>query len=182
MTTAALVAAAARTALEAVTVVAERFTIGGTGAEITLTRKPASTFTVPGGTLNLYPANDATLNLAIPSGLGVTAAATSADTTAGVATSGTKIYDGDGKDVEGVTIPTISFVNAMLLQCASGTVIYENGTASEKGQLTGVSSSDSGIREFVTTGTGTSLFDGNGFTFAADTEPVDITLTVVGTV
>lgn len=182
MNTAALVAAAARTALEAVTVVAERFTIGGTSASITLTRKPTSTFTVPGGTLNLYPANDATLNLAIPSGLGITAAPTSTNTTPGVLTSGTKVYDGDGKDIEGADIPTMSAINAVLMQCYDGAVSYDDGLG-ETGIMSGErTSSKIGIRLLFNDGSSDSIFSGTSITFNCDSEPADLTLTVVGTV
>ena len=105
--TATLWTAKAKTALEANAVVSSLFTIGGTSTSISLTRKPTATFTVPGGTLPLYAANDATLNIAIANdtSAGITAAATSTDTTAGVVTSGVKIYDGDGNDAEGVPLP-----------------------------------------------------------------------------
>jgi len=112
-TTAALIAAAGRTALAADTAVAAMFTVGGTGAEMSLTRLHSLTYTVTGGTLPVYPANDGTLNLAIPAGLGVTVAASSTNTTAGVATSGAKIYDGDGKDLEGVTLATSTVLRAI---------------------------------------------------------------------
>ena len=101
-TTAALIAAKARAALSAVTVVAERFTVGGTGADIVLTTKGATV-----GGVTIYSATDSTLNLAIPSGLGVTAAASSANTTAGTATTGVMIYDA-GVDFEGKTLVAIT--------------------------------------------------------------------------
>ena len=71
--TATVVAGKIRTALNANAVIAAFFTIGGTGAVITLTRTKSA-------------ANDATLNLSIDNGTstGLTTAATSADTTAGV--------------------------------------------------------------------------------------------------
>ena len=119
-TTAALIATAARTALAADTAVAALFTVGGTGADITLTRKATSTFTIPTGTLSLYPANDATLNLAIPSGLGVTAAPTSTDTVPGVASAGAYWIDGDAKDFEGVTLPTMTGLYGLLIKSNSG--------------------------------------------------------------
>jgi hypothetical protein len=105
--TATLWTAKAKTALEANAVVSALFTIGGTSTSISLTRKPTATFTVPGGTLPLYAANDATLNIAIANdtSVGITAAATSTNTTAGAVTSGVKIYDGDGNDAEGVALP-----------------------------------------------------------------------------
>lgn len=105
----------AKAALAADTAVASMFTVGGATTSITLTRKPTSTFTVPGGTLNLYPANDTTLNLAIANDTcaGITAVVTSDDTTAGVASSGVKIYDGDGNDLEGIALPASSKIRAI---------------------------------------------------------------------
>jgi len=114
-TSASLIAAAARTALSEVAVIAARFTVGGSGANITFTRLPTTV-----GGVDTYPANDVTLNLAIPSGLGVTAAATSADTTAGVATSGPVIFD-EGVDFEGRAVANAGFTNGMLLQVTAGT-------------------------------------------------------------
>jgi hypothetical protein len=119
-TTAALIAAAARTALSADVAVAALFTIGGTAANILLIRRATATYTIPGGTLPLFPADDATLNLAIPSGLGVTAASTSTDTTAGVATSGAYWIDGDGNDFEGEAIPTLTDLYGLLIKSNSG--------------------------------------------------------------
>lgn len=68
------VAAAIRAALEADPVVSEHFDVSGEGAEVVLTAKVAA-------------ANDDTLNIAIATGTatGITEAATSADTTPGVA-------------------------------------------------------------------------------------------------
>ncbi|MBI3654069.1 MAG: hypothetical protein HY231_23815 [Acidobacteria bacterium] len=72
--TASQVATKIRTALNANATIAARFTIGGSGADITLTRVAAA-------------ANDATLNVSIDNGTctGLTSAPTSANTTAGVA-------------------------------------------------------------------------------------------------
>jgi hypothetical protein len=70
--TAAKVATKIRTVLGATAAITNLFTVGGTGANITLTR-------------NAPVANDGTLNIAIAGGLGVTAALTSADTTEGIA-------------------------------------------------------------------------------------------------
>jgi len=72
MTTASLVAAQIRAVIGAIPSVTMTFTVGGTGATVTLTANAAA-------------ANDATLNIAITGELGVTAAASSANTTAGVA-------------------------------------------------------------------------------------------------
>jgi len=72
--TAALVATKIRAALAADTAVSAKFTVGGTGAAIVLTKK-------------VKAANDTTLNVSIDNGTcaGLTTAASSADTTAGVA-------------------------------------------------------------------------------------------------
>jgi len=104
--TAAAWATKVRTALNANAVIAERFTVGGSTTAISLTRKATTTFTVGTETISKYPANDATLNIALADGTstGVTTAATSANTTAGVATSGVYAPDVDGKDFEGVAI------------------------------------------------------------------------------
>jgi hypothetical protein len=117
---AALIAAACREALTANAAVAALFTVGGTSAAITLTRKPVSTFTVPGGTLNLYTSNDATLNIAIPTALGVTGASSSTDTTAGVASAGVKLYDA-GVNFEGNPIAAlVTAINGVAIKCNYG--------------------------------------------------------------
>lgn len=67
-----LVAAEVRSVLGATTAVTDLFTVSGTGADVVLTR-------------NTPVANDGALNVAIAAGLGVDAAASSANTTAGVA-------------------------------------------------------------------------------------------------
>jgi len=69
---ATLVATAIKAVLNATAAVTSMFVVGGTGATVTLTR-------------NALVANDSTLNIAITGELGVTAAASSANTTAGVA-------------------------------------------------------------------------------------------------
>jgi len=105
--TAAVWAGKVRTALNANAVIAERFTVGGSTTAISLTRNASDTFTVGTETISKYPANDGTLNISLDNGTctGITTAATSANTTAGVATSGVYAPDVDGKDFEGVAIP-----------------------------------------------------------------------------
>ena len=105
--TAATWAGKVRTALAANATIAARFTVSGTTTAIVLTRKPVTVLTDGTETVNLLPADDATLNIAIAAGTtGITPVVTSTDTTAGVVTSGVLIRDGDAKDFEGVTIPT----------------------------------------------------------------------------
>jgi len=114
-------AAKVRTALAANAVIAARFSVSGATTAIILTRKPGTVLAASNETVNLYLANDTTLNIAIAAGTtGITAASTSADTTAGVVTSGVLIRDGDAKDFEGVTIPT----------CVPKAVLFANGGTS----------------------------------------------------
>lgn len=108
--TASVVATKARAALQADADVAAMFEIGGTGADVVLTR-------LEGGNEERF-ANDATVNLAYTNGTcaGLTPDATSTDTAAGVASSGTAILDGaNGEDFEGVTIAA-DVVHALLIE------------------------------------------------------------------
>jgi len=116
--TASVWAGKVRTALTANATIAARFTVSGTTTSIILTRKPGQVLTDGVNTVNLFVANDSTLNIAIAAGTtGITTAATSANTTAGTVTSGVHIHDGDAKDFEGVTIPT----------CVPKAVLFANG-------------------------------------------------------
>jgi hypothetical protein len=89
--TAALVAARVRASLGQTPAIAEKYQVGGTGADVTLTEIDPQN-------------NDATLNIAIAAGLGVSAITTSTNTTAGVG--GVKLTNntGDGDDFEGVPL------------------------------------------------------------------------------
>jgi hypothetical protein len=130
-TTATLIATAIAAALNADAAYSALFTATSSSATVITTRKPTSTFTVGSGTLNLYAANDGTLNVAIANGTctGITTAATSANTTAGVISDGVKIYDGDGLDFEGVDIPTFSILNAVLFQNSGSGYVTAEGFA-----------------------------------------------------
>jgi len=118
-------AAKVRTALAADTAVTALFTVSGTTTAIILTRKPATVLVSAGITHHIHSANDATLNIAIATGTatGITAAATSANTTAGVATTGVLIYDGDAKDFEGTTLPTMTGVTGELFKTVGAAFI-----------------------------------------------------------
>lgn len=115
--TAATWAGKVRTALSADSAVAALFAISGATTAIILTRKVTS--------LGLLPGNDSTLNIALANGTctGITAAPTSANTTAGVASQGALISDGDGEDFEGVTIPTLATIKGILIKCTAGLVV-----------------------------------------------------------
>jgi hypothetical protein len=175
-TTATLIATAARTALAANTAVAAMFTIGGTVAAITLTRLPTSTYTVPGGTLSIYAANDATLNLAIPAGLGVTVSATSTNTTAGVLTTGAKIYGGDGLDAEGETLPVSTKIRGATLAVVTATDTADAIDWTSVG-TTSVSPGET-LQRARSTNYGLDI--GTTNTFVPQTGPLDMTISIFG--
>jgi hypothetical protein len=118
--TAALVASALAAGLKANAAISEKYTVTSSGDNIVLTVKADAN--------GNFVANDSTLNIAIPSGLGITAAATSTNTTAGVASSGVQVLDGDGKDFEGVTIPSMERIYALEINVTSGSATATNGT------------------------------------------------------
>lgn len=121
--TASVWAGKVRTALAADTAVAALFSVSGATTSIVLTRKPSKTIEGSNISVPYYAANDSTLNIAISAGTtGVSSAATSANTTAGVATSGCLMLDGDGKDIEGNTIGTLSTIDAALFKVIDGGV------------------------------------------------------------
>jgi hypothetical protein len=89
--TAALVAAQIRAAFNATAAISSKYTVGGTGADVTMTEIDPQN-------------NDTTLNIAIAAGLGVSAIVSSTNTTAGVG--GVKLTNntGDGDDFEGIPL------------------------------------------------------------------------------
>ena len=118
--TAILVASALASGLNANAAIAAKYSVASSGADIVLTVKADAN--------GNYLANDGTLNIAIPSGLGITAASTSTDTTAGVVSSGVQVLDGDGKDFEGVTLPSMARIYALEINVTSGSASATNGT------------------------------------------------------
>jgi len=114
-----------RTALNADTDVTALFSVAPTAAStlIQLIRKPTDTFVVGSSSVYAFAANDSTLNIAINAGAsGATTAGTSANSVLGVASSGVKVYDADGKDIEGNTIPEIDKLYGFHVQTESGKV------------------------------------------------------------
>jgi len=108
--TAFLIAYAIVSALAANTTITAEFTISSSGADIIVTRTNKRS-------------NDATLNIAIPAGIGITAAPTSANTTAGVGEAAAYRMDGyawDQSDFEGRAIPSASLVYSTLIRPISG--------------------------------------------------------------
>ena len=116
--TAAVWAGKVRTALAADADVSALFTVSGATTAIILTRKPTKTYTLRGASVPLYPANDGTLNISLDNGTctGITTAATSADTTAGVLTVGAYAPDLDGNDVFGDATSGITTLYGLLIK------------------------------------------------------------------
>jgi hypothetical protein len=120
--TASLVATKVRAALTATAAITAHYTVGGTGANYSLTAIEKA-------------ANDATLNLAHANGTsaGITTAATSTNTTAGVGISRAYKFTGvtwDATDYEGRALPTMTQVHSILIRSDSttGTVEIADGT------------------------------------------------------
>ena len=169
-------AAKVRAALESDAGVSALFTVGGSTTSITLTRKPTTSYTVGTSTVGIYPADDTTLNIRLDNGTctGITTASTSANTTAGVATDGVKIYDGDGNDFEGVAIPALSTINSLLIKNAgSGSITATGSTDSfPVGATSGVL--------FFPVGSGVEVGNQTDLDFTSS-DTTDLSITVIGT-
>ena len=115
--TATIVGGKIRTALAANTDIAAMFTISGATTDIILTRLPETIYTVGTETINMAYADDATLNVAIANdtSTGITAAPTSANTTAGVAADGAYIWN-DDIDFEGIALASPTDIYALSLE------------------------------------------------------------------
>ena len=120
-TSATLIATAIAAGLNADTAYAALFTATSSGANVITTRKVTNTYTLNGTSVPIRPAN-ITLNVAIAGVLGISAAATSADTTAGVATAGAYVPDLDGNDFEGEASGGLATVDAVYIKNASTSV------------------------------------------------------------
>lgn len=118
-TTATLIATAIAAGLNADTAYAALFTATSSGASVITTGKASSTYTLNGTSVPIYTATIANLNVALAGGLGITAAATSADTTAGVATAGCIVPDLDGNDFEGEATGGLASVDAVYIKNAA---------------------------------------------------------------
>jgi len=123
-TTATLIATAIAAGLNADTAYAALFTASSSGATVITTRKVTTTYTLNGTSVPIRPATIANLNVALANGtcVGITTAATSADTTAGVATAGAYVPDLDGNDFEGEASGGLASVDAVYIKNASTSV------------------------------------------------------------
>jgi hypothetical protein len=163
--TASVWAGKVRTALAANATIAARFTVSGSGATIVLTRTPLTSI----GISFPFP-NDATLNIALANGSpspGITAAATSADTTAGVAPSGVYTFD-PAVDFEGKALPTIK-VKGWSIQ-SDDTIEINGGDLVDKPLDDG---------DFLMEYSSQGLLDAPAFSITA-TDAAVVTITVIG--
>ena len=105
-TSATLIATAIKAAFNGNAALTAVYTVGGSGAAITLTETSAEN-------------NDPTLNVAITAGLGVSAITNSTNTTTGVG--GVKLTNntGDGKDIEGVSLGAMETYYSVLIKNTS---------------------------------------------------------------
>lgn len=165
-----------RTALAADVDISGRFSVGGAADSIVLTRLKTSTFAGP-ESVDVYPDNDGSLNIAIANGTctGITAAPTSTNTTAGVATSGSKIYDGDGNDFEGVALAAMNYIRGAMIQ---------SSTASDGGVVMIATGYELAVNPGETIQFCSSM-DGSAFppelVCSSDTGIIDFTITAFGT-
>tara|TARA_R110000764_G_scaffold229993_1_gene321066 strand:- start:12432 stop:13331 length:900 start_codon:yes stop_codon:yes gene_type:complete len=119
-------AAKVRTALAADAAVGAMFDISGATDAIILTRKAKASYVVGTDTYDIAYANDATLNVAIANdtSVGITADATSTNTTAAVVATGVTIWN-DDIDFEGRSLASPSVIYALGI---------EHSTLDEDGQ------------------------------------------------
>ena len=140
-------AAKVRTALAADAAVGAMFDISGATTAIILTRKAKASYNIGPDTVDISYANDATLNVAIANdtSAGITAAASSVNTTAAVETAGVTIWN-DDIDFEGRALASPSAVHALGI---------EHSTLDEDGQVINytIGSEYTGQTEVTTTRT-----------------------------
>ena len=162
--TASLVATKVRAALTATAAITAHYTVGGTGADYSLTAIEKA-------------ANDSTLNLAHANGTcaGITTSTTSTNTTAGVGTSRAYKFTGvtwDATDYEGRALPTMAQLHTMLIRSdsTSGTVAIAEGTnlLTVAAPFVHLQSSPVGAHPFA----------GDSVTFTAATAPVTLTIDI----
>ena len=162
--TASLVATKVRAALTATAAITAHYTVGGTGADYSITTIEKA-------------ANDSTLNLAHANGTsaGITTSTTSTNTTAGVGISRAYKFTGvtwDATDYEGRALPTMAQVHSMLIRSdsTSGTVAIAEGTnlLTVAAPFVHLQSSPGGVHPFA----------GDSVTFTAATAPVTLIIDI----
>jgi hypothetical protein len=170
--TAAVWAGKVRDAITADAAISDVYSVSGASTSVVLTKLPFETYTVPGGTLNVYLSNDATLNVSLDNGTctGITTAATSANTAPGVASAGVKLYD-DTTDFTGDTVATSTAILGILIEVQNTTVTVTGSTShlwEYSGGTIALIVCDNGINQDDT------------YTFTNPSQTADITVTVIG--
>lgn len=169
-----------RAALTADADVTALYTVGGTSTSITLTRNVVGTYVLSSAvTVSTYAANDATLNIALDNGTctGITTAATSANTVAGVATAGCRILDGDGNDYQGDALATAVSLQALLLEVSSDDEMTFTFAAGATDTLT----LDAGSYALLANSTALTTALDTQLTVVPTTGPGVVTINVLGT-
>ena len=164
-----------RVALAANTAIAARFAISGTGTSIIADALPE--ITIAGIPFRL--ANNSTLNISLANGTctGITTAATSANTTAGVVTSGCKVIGGGGLDVWGDALPACLPVAVLLSASnAAGNVMDLSDTGNDEI----MQMRNGAIRLLTTSGEDQAAIFGDTLTIDATSGIGDLTITVIG--
>lgn len=113
-------AARVRAVLSSNTTIAGLFDVSGTGASITLTKRPSETYTMGAEVIEMAYADDPTLNISLENDTSVGAIddLTSNPTTAGVAASGVYIVNSD-VDFEGIALESPSSIYAISMEHSS---------------------------------------------------------------
>ena len=158
-TTASLIGSKVRTALGANTALTALYTVGGSGANITLTRTVAAN-------------NDTTLNIAVAAGLGVSAITNSTDTTAGVGGVVLTNNTGDGKDFEGISLGEMQDVYGIIIKVLTGSVSFNHNSGDFESALLDELSLMSSFTPTSSGGTGNFLIT----SLSAGTATVEVTI------
>lgn len=174
--TASVWAGKVRTALAADADVSALFTVSGTTTSIVLTRKPTDTIIGQLATYTFYADNDTSLNISLDNGTctGITTAATSTNTTAGVLTTGVKVESGATEDFEGNTLTAMTKINGVLIQVSDGSDVT---ISSAGGRIAAdpLAANCNILCDFGDTGLNTDVV-----TIDATTDPAYVTVTVLG--
>lgn len=139
-----------RAALSADAATSAMFDVSGATDAIILTRKPLATYALGSDSIGMAYANDATLNVAIANdtSVGITAAATSANTTSGVLGDGAYIAN-DDIDFEGIALASPSAVYAIAIEHstldASGQTMNYTIGSEYSGRLTSTTTQSSDV-------------------------------------
>jgi len=170
-----------RSALSSNTDVAAMFDISGETTAIVLTRKPVATYSLGSTDVEAAYTNDATLNVALDNdtSVGITTAATSANTTTAVVADGAFIAN-DDVDYEGIALDSPTDIYAVLIEHSCGETTqqldYTIGTE-YSGRLT--STPDKSAAVLLSYPDTTSILDTLSFTATSNSGLVKVSVVAV---